>query len=295
MAINAFNENKSYNSGDFVIYSSNIFCSLSSSNLGNTPDVTGDTEYWELKSPSIRKYSSTTTYSVNDFVTYENKLFRSRMAANKGNTPKTGGDTAYWSLYNESRLDNHRKATTNSLGTVKVPRNSGLSVQSDGSLRINYQGSRFLRINSHTNTPDVTNVASSGKHPSRIALCDHSGILTPNQVSKVNSIPDNISVSLSTKAESSLRLIGGNGILINNSSEGDLTSDKTISIRSASISNPGVIKKSDWTNQIGSNSEIAVTEKGISNAFKSVVTVYPNVRPTPSSDMGFAIYIKPAK
>jgi hypothetical protein len=295
MAINTYNENNTYSTGSFVTYSSNLFVSIADNNLGNTPGTSGDTAYWKLMTPTITTYSSSTTYSVNDFVIYLSKMFRSKVASNKGNTPNINGDTVYWKRYNESSLDSYKPASATVLGSVKIPRNSGLQINGDGQIRINTMGTRFLGYNPQTNSIDVTKVSSSGKNKHQLALCSHPGILTGSQIAKVNSLPSNLTISLSSKADSSITLTGSNGIKIDNTTSGDLSSNRTISVRTASVSNPGVVKTSNWTNQTGAVTTSVISEKGLSDAFKSVVTVYPNTRPTPSSDMGFAIYIKPAK
>jgi hypothetical protein len=295
MAINTYNENNSYSTGTFVTYNSNLYVSVTDNNLGQTPSATADTAYWSLMSPSIRNYSTETTYTVNDFVLYNRKIFRGRISANKGNAPNINGDTVYWSLYNESRINNFTAATKTTNGTVHVPTNSGMILSPSGSLRLNTAGSRFLKVDPRTGAIQLQGVTSNQKTVNKIALSSHPGILSAAQVKKVNSIPDNMTISLGTKADSSVTLTGSNGIKIDNSTSGNLSKGRTISVDIASASNPGVVKTSNWNNQTGYLTTSAVTEKGLSDAFKSVVTVYPNTKPTPSADMGFAIYIKPAK
>ena len=295
MAINTYNENTSYSTGTFVTYNSNLYVSVVDNNLGQTPSATADTAYWSLMSPSIRNYSAETTYTVNDFILYDRKIFRGRISANKGNTPNINGDTVYWSLYNEARINNFTAASKTKNGTVHVPTNSGLILSASGALRLNTAGSRFLKVDPRTGAIQVQGVTANQKTVNKIALSSHPGILSPSQVRKVNSIPDNMTISLGTKVDSTVTLTGSNGIKIDNGTSGDLSKSRTISIDMASTHNPGVVKTSNWNNQTGHLTTSAVTEKGLSDAFKSVVTVYPNTRPTPSDDMGFAIYIKPAK
>ena len=72
-----------------------------------------------------------------------------------------------------------------------------------------------------------------------------------------------------------------------------ISKDRNLSMRLADESNAGAVTISNWGAQRGRSPSTAVSELGMATALNSICTVYPNVKPTPTT--GFAIYIKPSK
>lgn len=113
-----------YALGDLKNYSSLVYRSLQSGNVGNQPDLSP--LFWALVGPKEVAYVAATTYAAGVYVTYANRVYQSLQAANTGNTPLISplwwsdvGPTNKWAMFD--LLRNTSTVAGTSLVVVLTP------------------------------------------------------------------------------------------------------------------------------------------------------------------------------